>query len=126
MSTKKTRTIAPRPQPSGNTSTPPASSPDLSATSKDASKSKGVSNSKPYNDRYRRARERRRQEEAEVSRKVNQNSQRIKKLESQIDNLEATLKEKKKARKQGKTKQASTTSSPGEYFQKEKFFGDPF
>lgn len=80
------------------------------------------------NESAKRGRDRRREEKEEMSSFLTENNERIKKLESQVDDLEETLRAKSNARKQGKGKSggASRKPRPGEFFEEEKFFGDPF
>lgn len=80
---------------------------------------------KQNNDSAKRGRERRRVENEEIKSQVKNNTQRIKKLENQVGDLEATLKEKRKTKKRGKDK-GSAGTEPGEFFEQQKFFGDAF
>lgn len=133
-------TIAPRPTSrtsSTKSSIPgtPTSSTTSRSSSKDTSSESRLPNGvrhrppemrksirrKQNNDSAKRGREKKRMETNEIRTAVRDNNHRIKKLENQVEDLEATLRAKRKARKS-----KTDTNNPGEFFQREKFFGDPF
>lgn len=80
---------------------------------------------KQNNDSSKRARERKQIEGEEMKAKERQNAMRIKQLETQVSGLEESLEAKRNARKK-KTRAGSARNTPGEFFQEEKHFGDPF
>lgn len=78
------------------------------------------------NERAKKCRAERRIAEKEMQTQVKNNAHRIKNLESQVEGLEARLAEKRNARKQATRKGKPSVQNPGEFFETEKFFGDPF
>lgn len=81
------------------------------------------------NESSRRSRERKRMEEEEMKAMMQDNNDYIEKLEGNVRDLKTLLEEKRKAKGSKSTKRnrrARPGPSPGEYFEKEPYFGDPF
>lgn len=74
----------------------------------------------------RRTREKRRAKEDDLISMEKQNSERIRTLESQVKDLEATLEHKRDNRRRKNECSSKRAHSNGEFFQEEKFFGDAF